>query len=279
MGITKIIRIDEKDVVFKASAAIPRIYRLKFQRDIYKDLRDLEKAVSSSSEEESNLDLFSLEMFENIAYIMAKHADPTTVPDSPEEWLDEFSTFSIYQVLPEIIELWGLNVQSDVESKKNFAKAQDRYYRYAGETLEELQETELSGAAFYEYGVKEAPSSALLLSLSDFTLYKWKYGQSVKSYHADVVGTPHPQTITCYVDASHPSIAGFKTITAQYSGVIPLSYTLDDGATYTDTTLQEFLNLDPAALFSSLPESMQMTLIFTLQGDATITSFKITYIN
>ena len=122
MGITKKIQIDGKDVEFKASAAIPRIYRLKFHRDIYKDLRDLEKAVSSSSAEESNLDLFSLEMFENIAYIMAKHADPSTVPDSPEEWLDEFSTFSIYQVLPEIIELWGLNVQSEVESKKNFAR-------------------------------------------------------------------------------------------------------------------------------------------------------------
>ena len=122
MGMTKKIQIDGKDVVFKASAAIPRIYRLKFHRDIYKDLRDLEKALDSSSAEESNLDLFSLEMFENIAYIMAKHADPTAVPDSPEEWLDEFSTFSIYQVLPEIIELWGLNVQSEVESKKNFAR-------------------------------------------------------------------------------------------------------------------------------------------------------------
>ena len=122
MGMTKKIQIDGKDVVFKASAAIPRIYRLKFHRDIYKDLRDLEKAVDSSSAEESNLDLFSLEMFENIAYIMAKHADPTAVPDSPEEWLDEFSTFSIYQVLPEIIELWGLNVQSEAESKKNFAR-------------------------------------------------------------------------------------------------------------------------------------------------------------
>ena len=122
MGMTKKIQIDGKDVVFKASAAIPRIYRLKFQRDIYKDLSDLQKAVDSSRAEESNLDVFSLELFENIAYIMAKHADPTTVPDSPEEWLDEFSTFSIYQVLPEIIELGGLNVQSDVESKKNFAR-------------------------------------------------------------------------------------------------------------------------------------------------------------
>lgn len=122
MGMTKKINIDGKDVMFKASAAIPRIYRLKFHRDIYKDLHDLEKAVDSSSEEQSSLDLFSLEMFENIAFVMAKHADPTAVPDSPEDWLDEFNTFSIYQVLPEIIELWGLNVQSDVESKKNFAK-------------------------------------------------------------------------------------------------------------------------------------------------------------
>ena len=122
MGMTKKINIDGKDVMFKASAAIPSIYRLKFHRDIYKDLRDLEKAVDSSSEEQSSLDLFSLEMFENIAFIMAKHADPAAVPDSPEDWLDEFNTFSIYQVLPEIIELWGLNVQSEVESKKNFAK-------------------------------------------------------------------------------------------------------------------------------------------------------------
>ena len=121
MGMTKKIEIDGKDVCFKASAAIPRIYRIKFHRDIYKDLRALEKAVGKNSEEESSLDMFSLEMFENIAYIMAKHANPS-IPDSPEEWLDGFNTFSIYQVLPQIIELWGLNVQTDVQSKKNFAQ-------------------------------------------------------------------------------------------------------------------------------------------------------------
>ena len=117
MGIVQTINIDGKDVAFKASAAIPRIYRLKFQRDIYKDLAQLEKAVSSNDEGESSLDMFSLEMFENKAYIMAKHAD-NNIPDNPEDWLDEFSTFSIYQVLPELIKLWGLNVQTQVESKK-----------------------------------------------------------------------------------------------------------------------------------------------------------------
>ena len=38
MSIVKKVEIDGKRVPFKASAAIPRIYRLKFQRDIYKVL-------------------------------------------------------------------------------------------------------------------------------------------------------------------------------------------------------------------------------------------------
>lgn len=121
MSVVKNISIDGKAVSFKASAAIPRIYRIKFQRDIYRDLASLEKAIDKESADASNLDLFSLEMFENIAYVMAKHADPS-IPDSPEDWLDEFNTFSIYQVLPEIIKLWGLNVQTEVESKKNLAR-------------------------------------------------------------------------------------------------------------------------------------------------------------
>ena len=70
----------------------------------------------------SSLDLFSLEMFENIAYIMAKHAHPDQVPDTPDEWLENFNTFSIYQILPQLIELWGLNVQTEVEARKNLAK-------------------------------------------------------------------------------------------------------------------------------------------------------------
>ncbi len=121
MGVRRTIEIDGKEVAFKASAAIPRIYRLKFQRDIYKDISLLEKSLGDNSEEESNLDLFSLEMFENIAFIMAKHADPS-IPDEVEDWLDEFNTFSIYQVLPQLIELWGMNIKTDAEAKKNFVQ-------------------------------------------------------------------------------------------------------------------------------------------------------------
>ncbi len=48
---------------------------------------------------------------------MAKHGDKS-VPDSTEEWLDNFSTFSIYQILPQLIELWGLNIKMEEKSKK-----------------------------------------------------------------------------------------------------------------------------------------------------------------
>ena len=93
---------------------------MKFHRDIYKDLQSLEKSMGGNSEDASSLDMFSLEMFENIAYVMAKHAD-NSIPDNPEDWLDNFNTFSIYQVLPELIKLWGLNTQTEIDSKKNFA--------------------------------------------------------------------------------------------------------------------------------------------------------------
>ena len=117
MSICRKIEIDGQEVLFKTSAAIPRIYRLKFQRDIYKGLRVLEQSIGEGNEESSNLDLFSLEMFENIAYTMAKHGNPE-IPDDVEEWLDGVNTFSIYQVLLQLIELWELNVKTEVEAKK-----------------------------------------------------------------------------------------------------------------------------------------------------------------
>lgn len=121
MAVTKTIEIDGKEVTFKASAAVPRMYRLKFRRDIFKDMGDLMKDVQASDQELSGLSIESLEIFENIAYMMAKYADPN-VPDNIDEWLDQFETFSIYMVMPKIVELWGMNVEQQAESKKNFER-------------------------------------------------------------------------------------------------------------------------------------------------------------
>ncbi len=122
MAIKKNITVDGIEVPFKASAAVPRLYRLKFHRDIYKDFAALQTNVKEGDEENSTLDIESLEVFENIAFIMAKHADPDNVPDNPDDFLEQFNTFSIYEILPQLIELWGLNTATQVESKKNIAK-------------------------------------------------------------------------------------------------------------------------------------------------------------
>ncbi|MBD3948444.1 hypothetical protein I4Q36_05135 [Tuanshanicoccus lijuaniae] len=125
MSVKKTILIDQQPVLFKASAAIPRLYRIQFGRDIYQDLKLLENAVKKQSSKNSQLDIVSLELFENIAFIMAKHAD-NSLPDKVDEWLERFSTFSIYQVLPQLIELWGLNLKSHSQSKKSSAKPKGR---------------------------------------------------------------------------------------------------------------------------------------------------------
>lgn len=114
--IEKEIRVAGKPVTFKSSAAIPRLYRAKFGRDIFKDLARLEKSYADKKDE-SGFPIEDLEIFENVAYIMALHGDKTT-PKTIEEWLDSFEMFSIYEVLPEILTLWGENIKTEVTPKK-----------------------------------------------------------------------------------------------------------------------------------------------------------------
>lgn len=113
------ITVSGKEVTFRSSAAIPRLYRVRFGRDIFRDLSALESSFKTASKKknESVLNIGDLEVFENIAYIMAKHADKS-IPDDIDEWLEDFEMFSIYEVLPEILEMWNLNMQTDVEPKK-----------------------------------------------------------------------------------------------------------------------------------------------------------------
>ena len=112
----KVINVGGKEVAFRSSATIPRLYRAKFKRDIFKDLAKLESSYKGNKEDGFAID--DLEIFENVAYIMAYHADHS-IPDNINDWLDQFEMFSIYEVLPEILALWGTNLMTDIESKKN----------------------------------------------------------------------------------------------------------------------------------------------------------------
>lgn len=126
MAISKTITIDGMEVPFRASATLPRIYRYKFRRDLMHDmsvLEDDQKAYEEAKEagqETHGFSLQSLEIFEDIAYCMALHAaDPSQpFPTTPDEWLEQFKMLSIYEVLPELLEMWGLNMETQAQPKK-----------------------------------------------------------------------------------------------------------------------------------------------------------------
>lgn len=123
----KTITIGGKEVRMRASALIPRLYRFRFGRDILRDMTSLKKAYNKKKElpedateeqiQDAALSEMDLMIFENVAYIMAKHADPS-IPDDPNEWLDQFEMFSIYEIFPEILKMWAINNQTTSIPKK-----------------------------------------------------------------------------------------------------------------------------------------------------------------
>lgn len=115
------IEICGKTIPFRSSATVPRLYRAKFKRDIFKDLSKLEKSYKGKTEDGDEFQIDDLEIFENVAYIMAYHAD-NSIPTSIDDWLDQFDMFSIYEVLPQILELWGDNLATEVAAKKGLAE-------------------------------------------------------------------------------------------------------------------------------------------------------------
>ena len=127
----KIVTVGGQVMRMRASALIPRLYRYKFGRDLISDMRQLQKAYNKAMEarkkenpteedlRDAQLSALDLTIFENVAWLMCKHADPA-IPAEPDEWLDSIDgVFSVYEVLPAILELWQINnATTSVPAKK-----------------------------------------------------------------------------------------------------------------------------------------------------------------
>ena len=124
----KVLTISGKEVGLRATALTPRLYRHKIGRDIIQDMSQLQKAFAKAAQmpkeataeerEAAQLSVMDLEIFENVAFIMARQYDQN-ISDTVEAWLDEFDTFSIYEIFPVILELWNLNNKTTAKPKKN----------------------------------------------------------------------------------------------------------------------------------------------------------------
>ena len=65
---TKTIEIDGKAVTFRATAAIPRLYRIKFGRDILQDMTALKSAMEAAERGEGSIPPKFLQIFEDVSY-------------------------------------------------------------------------------------------------------------------------------------------------------------------------------------------------------------------
>ena len=104
----KIITIDGKDVAFKTSAALPRIYREKFKSDVFIDLNRMREQAKKNKKSKAEVatPYEALDTVEQLAYCMAKHADPS-IPDDINDWLSQFSSTAIYHIGKEVMLMWN----------------------------------------------------------------------------------------------------------------------------------------------------------------------------
>lgn len=117
----KTIIVSGKEVKFKATAGLNYRYREQFNRDFLKDLQGLQKKLEQNKNEGNEFEIIDLQMFERIAWTMAKTADKT-IPDI-EEWLDQFDMFAITQILPEILSLVAEDAEQINAKKKTVEEA------------------------------------------------------------------------------------------------------------------------------------------------------------
>ena len=115
------IKIDGKDLRLKSTAAVPMLYRRQFNRDLLQDAQAVAQVMADKEASGKDLPLEALTMFENMAYIMAKHADPSMEANTPEEWMEGFSTLSIYAIYPVVQAMWEGNLARLEEAKKKLA--------------------------------------------------------------------------------------------------------------------------------------------------------------
>lgn len=125
----KTVEIDGKKVRLESNAATPKKYKKQFHKDYFSELLKLAKAMGAgkapeksepenqeeqeTEEQKKAFDLsevtyediqhIEMDLMYDIVWTLAKTADKT-IPD-PEEWLEQFEEFPLFEIWPEAEEL------------------------------------------------------------------------------------------------------------------------------------------------------------------------------
>lgn len=112
----KIINIGGKPCRLKTSAALPREYRNRFQRDIFEDFNLIVQADAPDATKE--MEFRAADLAEEITFAMHKYGDPTQ-PEKLMDWLEQFDTAdAVYNAWPEVVALWINETKTTIEPQK-----------------------------------------------------------------------------------------------------------------------------------------------------------------
>ncbi len=100
----KIIKVDGKDVKFKANAAVMYRYKTSFGREYLADASEFQKKAQTTGE-------LDYEFLCNLLWVLAKTADNNIPPVA--EWLDGFNDFPAWEIYVQLADLLNKNLKVD----------------------------------------------------------------------------------------------------------------------------------------------------------------------
>lgn len=122
----KTILIDGQKIRFKTNGATPLRYKAQFGKDYFKEILKMAPLAKFAGKDlnPADLDALDFDIFFNIAWIMAKTAEPT-IPE-PMEWLEGFEEFPMIEIFPELQDLMITSLQGTATKKKITSSARTK---------------------------------------------------------------------------------------------------------------------------------------------------------
>lgn len=179
-----------------------------------------------------------------------------------------------------VYENYKINKAFEGEEFKFIFKYDGKNHQFTGTEFIEVPMTEYDAASFIEYGKNILPSSEYYTPLQNPKVYAWTGGEKVILMSDVAVCYPYPSDISFHMNLDHPTIFGISGCDMEYTGNVGVLVSVDEGVTYDEEVpAASWLSTGWINLWSRLPASKMLYVKLRLHGDATVTNFKIHYIN
>lgn len=218
--------------------------------------------------------------FEFVADKTYSYTKPTAVsPDITFQYYPENNVFEVKYTLIDLLVPFKMLVQ-DVEGKLYTIENQmiNEETEESADVLVELEETDITALLFKTRGFAKMPEWDLIKVLDTPSVYSWSDSRAFP-LNAIITGTPPKQAIECSADLSDGTVLGIKALNAEYTGEVYVQYSYDGEYFVDEMPMAEFLLMDLDEFYAGLTDNKTIAFRFWLSGDATLTTFVMSYRN